>query len=175
MSPLYAWERSTWDRHPFRALRNQPRRRHRWYTLYGLRLSLSRSLSLSLLLFCLHPRPRSPPHTYQHTDDDPASRTAPTWTYAHRVAVYREPETKFSATSPPSMLPITRCSRYEIERPRRFSTPAVTLCDASREKRRPRGSEEIVSSRQLCVHSVGVANLSIATPRDAFIRIFRKK
>lgn len=50
---------------------------------------------------------------------------APTRVHVNRA--YREPETKFSATSPPSMLPITRCSRDKIERPRRFSAPAATI------------------------------------------------
>lgn len=48
-------------------------------------------------------------------------------TRVHVAGAYREPETKFSTTSPPSMLPITRCSRDEIERPRRFSAPAAAI------------------------------------------------
>lgn len=48
-------------------------------------------------------------------------------TRTRRPGAHREPETKFSATSPPSMLPITRCSRDEIERPWRFSAPAATI------------------------------------------------
>jgi len=49
MSPLYAWERSTWDSHPFRALHpscvRHPRRQ-----LFG-------SLRFSLPLLTLFPRP----------------------------------------------------------------------------------------------------------------------
>lgn len=131
MSPLYAWERSTWDRHPFRALRNQPYRRHRRYTACGLPLAL---LSSSVSI----PDRRHRCTRHQHTDDYPASTTTATRTHAHAAADHREPETKFSATSPPSMLSITRCSWYEIERPRRFSTPAVTLFAAPRGERRAR-------------------------------------
>ena len=108
-----------------RALCNQPHQAATSpvHTVYrGLPLSISSS-SVSI-----------PDHGHRRTPTVSAHRRSehrgrrPTRTHAHRPAVYREPETKFSATSPPSMLPITWCSRYEIERPRRFSTAAVTPC-----------------------------------------------
>lgn len=71
------------------------------------------------------PPPTLPDHLSARTHYPASVATTPTRTHLYPRIAYREPATKFSATSPPSMLPITRCSRYEIERPPRFSTPAL--------------------------------------------------
>lgn len=135
MSPLYAWERSTWDSHPFRAFPlSTPSHLPASLVASSSALSLCALpvASFNPLLFCLYPCPPSViismaqvPVLFLSLFLPPLLSHVLTRVYVDRA--YREPETKFSATSPPSMLPITRCSRDEIERPRRFSAPAATI------------------------------------------------
>lgn len=98
MSPLYAWERSTWDRHPFRATNPTA-------DIAGVHTAF---LSLSFSLFHPLPFPSPSPTTVTALHTVSAHRHRG---HVHAADAYREPETKFSATSPPSMLPITRCSK----------------------------------------------------------------
>lgn len=144
MSPLYAWERSTWDSHPSRVLlrpscARRPRRLAlRISTLLAASFnplpSSASSLAPSVIPSQVSVRPIFRPSIYLSIflslSIPPFAalpRRVSAGTHTRRTGAHREPKTKFSATSPPSMVPITRCSRDEIERPRRFSAPAATI------------------------------------------------
>lgn len=68
----------------------------------------TRPSSLSFSLFHPLPSPSPSPTTVTALHTVSAHRHRG---HVHAADAYREPETKFSATSPPSMLPITQCSK----------------------------------------------------------------